>query len=106
MNIRIDYKRSHQGLWNWLAENPDKQKANWPGFKTLGKLRVRIPFSHCFACGIRIPPEGCYDCLVYFGCKKYPFCCEDDYNSYYMKYNYGGNSDRVKYARLIANGWK
>ena len=37
---------SHKALWNWLAENPDKEKEDWPGFN---ELRY-VPDNECFAC--------------------------------------------------------
>ena len=29
MNIKFDHT-NHKKLWNWLAENPDKEKSDWP----------------------------------------------------------------------------
>ena len=44
----------HKRLWNWLSENPDKHKSDWPEFEqeesglyTYNGIRVR---NQCFAC--------------------------------------------------------
>lgn len=36
---------AHRELWNWLADNPEKNKWNWPGWETYGN-----PENGCFAC--------------------------------------------------------
>ncbi len=35
----------HIALWNWLSQNPAKNKENWPRWKGMGKVRY-----HSFAC--------------------------------------------------------
>ncbi len=45
--------RLHRELWKWLAENPMKGKADWPGWekhKCYGEKNNERPNSYCFAC--------------------------------------------------------
>lgn len=37
----------HIGLWDWLAENPDKTKAEWPRWPMHQEV---IEYNRCFAC--------------------------------------------------------
>lgn len=39
-------KKYHRYMWRWLARNPSKGKADWPGFKVFSANSL------CFACGI------------------------------------------------------
>jgi len=78
--------RYHRELWNWLAENPEKQKTDWPGFKN---FHYGIT-SHCFACQyVANNSMVCYDsknCLFVWrnplGCMQdgAEFAIWDDYN--------------------------
>ena len=48
----FDYN-SHVRLWLWLAENPTKNKMEWPGWKEdhFGEHSTSTHmFNHCFAC--------------------------------------------------------
>ena len=48
----FDYN-SHVRLWLWLAENPTKNKMEWPDWKKhrFGEPSKRVPaFNYCFAC--------------------------------------------------------
>ncbi len=118
MKLRIDYKKSFEGMWNWLADNPEKEKRDWPGLKTVNRfldeniLSLSAPFNfertYCFACqsvatnGI-VDGFSCSICPVYFGVVGE---CWQTY-SYYDRWNRAQtNKTRTKYARLIAKGWK
>jgi hypothetical protein len=107
--MRIDYKRSHEGLWNWLAKNPKKRKRDWPGWKTMEKYEIPIPINHCFACEYS---DGyvadCNKCPVWFNTQQlsYYCTCELESSYYYMWKASFNNKDRSKYAKLIARGWK
>ena len=48
MSIKFDHT-NHKKLWNWLAENPDKNKADWPEWEKNGGGVKRVQ-SNCFAC--------------------------------------------------------
>lgn len=40
---------AHKALWNWLAENPDKVKDDWPEWEENGGSILYI-HNDCFAC--------------------------------------------------------
>lgn len=45
---------AHYELWNWLADNPDKDKPEWPGWEKTGSSdgvydNTEV-FSYCFLC--------------------------------------------------------
>jgi hypothetical protein len=107
MKVKIDYKKLHKGMWEWLAKNPKKEKCQWPGFRTIHKLGFSIPDNDCFACeftGSKGRIDGdCKKCPVDFGIEKTSYNCENK-NSYYQLWKHKTN--RVKNANLIANGWK
>ena len=48
---------AHKALWNWLAENPDKNKEDWPEWEENGGERPRI-LCGCFACE-SVARKGC-----------------------------------------------
>ncbi len=43
------YKQLHYDLWNWLANNPGKEKDDWPGWAMIKKNYGRVA-NLCFAC--------------------------------------------------------
>ena len=47
----------HRELWGWLAENPMKHKADWPGFKDIG-----IVTNRCFCCEFTLDKNRTVDC--------------------------------------------
>lgn len=108
MKLSLPLKENHEALWNWLAENPQEGKLDWPGRKTIFrnnlqqhlKDQLHFSFHTCFAC--QVAPYNCSKCPVDFGAIK----CE--YNgSYYRKWKDSHDpNERTKYARLIAKGWK
>ena len=49
MNIMFDHT-NHKKLWNWLAENPEMEKEDWPEWEDNGGSVLWV-FYHCFACG-------------------------------------------------------
>lgn len=111
--LKIDYKGCHEGLWNWLADNPKKSKNDWPGLKTIKSLlekEVLHPLNnpihfeghHCFACQmVGINEHGnliCRDCPVDFGDT---FCQTG--KSYFDEWC--ANINCSANARKIAQGW-
>lgn len=49
---------AHKELWNWLAEHPDADKGDWPGWEKYGEVE-----NLCFACEtVKNPKERCEDC--------------------------------------------
>jgi hypothetical protein len=111
--LKIDYKGCHEGLWNWLADNPDKEKEEWPGLKTIDMLRFinvlpsanrPIHFSNycCFACestpSRKDGSVDCSQCPVDFG-KTDCISSGSYYDCWYDQI------DRSANARKIAQGW-
>jgi hypothetical protein len=89
----------HRNLWNWLADNPDKRKNDWPGWE---KYIDPSDGLWCFACN---PDGAANDCehecpLIWPG-----GCCVDDENFGLFNIWEGCNDidTRFKLARLIAN---
>ena len=65
MSAIFDYT-GHKELWNWLAENPGKDKHEWPGWKAYHN--GRFVESCCYACvydTVKGAEEGCLDCCKY-----------------------------------------
>ena len=61
MSVKFDHT-NHKKLWNWLAENPDKNKTDWPEWKHNGG-EVEKVLSNCFACDYVDKKElSCDDC--------------------------------------------
>jgi len=52
---------AHKKLWEWLANNPNKFKSDWPGWKGNGGT-YQIDWSLCFACQYTDPDIGCGSC--------------------------------------------
>lgn len=41
---------AHKEMWNWLSENPESDKYDWPGWEWNGGTHKR-EHNYCFACG-------------------------------------------------------
>lgn len=46
---KVFNRTAHRDLWGWLAENPDKEKHNWPGWQINGG-EVQDSSTSCLAC--------------------------------------------------------
>lgn len=83
----------HRELWSWLAENPTKTKAGWPGWEKHKNIRA-----HCFACEYTrlLGTDSCADCPL-----EWPdgTTCEESYFRDWKKATKPEN--RAKYAALI-----
>jgi hypothetical protein len=45
----------HKELWQWLSEDPNRKKEDWPGFNSDQQV-----FNHCFACDYIVKNDlGC-----------------------------------------------
>lgn len=89
----------HKELWDWLVQNPDKEKFEWTGWEKNGG-KYQIPSWHCFACEYDEEygeEEGLYDCdgcpLVWPDVK-----CAIGYDSLYQKWD--GETDLKKRSEL------
>ena len=63
MSIKFDHT-NHKKLWNWLAENPNKNKEDWPDwYKNGGSVKRAVPL--CFACDyVERNRLSCYECPI------------------------------------------
>ena len=100
MKTKEDYIAKHKELWNWLSENPDKTKEDWPGWKINEHMD-----NNCFLCGYvdMVVGGGCFDCPISWGRTE---MCTDDYPklSYYLLYEGALKlKDKATYAKIIAN---
>jgi hypothetical protein len=50
MKLSAPNKPNHYALWNWLDEHPEAEKHDWPGFATMKKYDIPLPWYHCFLC--------------------------------------------------------
>lgn len=97
-------KALHVALWQWLADNPDMRKPDWPEWQERYG-RVAYAPHYCFACEAATTPMG-------KDCKKCP--CEwgvvhcDDNDAAFMKWVMATRNmeDRTKYALQVKNAWK
>ena len=97
---------NHRKMWHWLAENPDKVKRDWPGWKHHNNdVFSKEKSSHCFLCGyISVDLEkDCHNCPIDWVITD---MCEEVYpkTSYYTSY-YDAitHKAKTKYAKIIAN---
>lgn len=106
---------AHKELWNWLANNPDKKKSEWPGWKRNGgKYKHQANF--CFACGYASSDDSMDDDCEFKTC---PFIwhnntnihddgncwldCECDGSEYKSWKDAETAKLKSRYARQIAN---
>ena len=63
---KVFYHSLHVRLWTWLAENPGKEKFDWPGWKFNGGDTKEVN-NHCFACEyVSYSEQGCDICPLDF----------------------------------------
>ena len=117
-----ELKQLHYELWNWLIDNPDKQKKEWPKFEELPKDLTQH-YYRCFACASIDNINGCT--LENFYCKKCPLkvpkelqkefgnkICADREDVYSMfelwcDSNVQGRTERQnELATIIRDSWK
>ncbi len=95
-------------LWQWLAENPSKDKGDWPKWKSNGGGVVDMG-AHCPCC--EFPPEDEFDSPI---CSKCPLVgfwdaprggsqlCLGNDAQFYKWLVAGDNAETIKYAKRIA----
>ena len=105
-----DYKKGHEELWQWLADNPTKEKHHWPGWKHVNdKYKEYIPY-YCFACGyakmkrhaVGYEAKKCDYCPCDWGTKG---CCNKDSPFYEWDHISSDSTRRVALALKIKNSW-
>jgi hypothetical protein len=99
-------KENHYALWNWLMENPNKEKADWPGFQTMKQLRKQRPPAYCFLC-----EEFPSACTNQEGkCPLYPCCgsLSKKKAGPYQKWldSEGNKRVRIATAKKIRDCWR
>ena len=118
------YRAQHMALWRWLAENPGKEKDEWPGW-SYNDGQLSDVTNDCFACEYTNYPANneyraynCERCPIQWtfqdGTVTKDCQCSDDYSykstEYVCWYTSGLNEaedapQRVKYAQKIAGMW-
>ena len=99
--LSVPNKENHYALWNWLAENPKKEKSQWPGFQTMIKLDIKLPVMECFACE-EIDVQ-CFKCPL----SKANACSQHRNESAYWKWNSTIiDAERTRLALIIRDAWK
>jgi hypothetical protein len=121
MKYSLPLKENHEALWNWLADNPDCSKLEWPGWDTIRKLRDSKTikegelslFFRCFACEEKKHGKNKNTCREYCPVDwkntsdvSHPCLADDSLYGKYSREELGNPEKRKKYARLIAKGWK
>jgi len=56
--------KAHRQLWNWLADNPWKEKEDWPGWKLNGGEYEDLHPYYCFMCIHMDGMPMCHLCLL------------------------------------------
>lgn len=87
--------KRHREMWKWLAENPMKKKADWPGWSKAGYAE-----NHCFCCEYvkYFSTDGCKSCPVVW--QDTPACVYE--NSFYRKWQQAtAPEERSRLAALI-----
>ena len=101
--------KNHRIMWNWLADNPDKGKQDWPGWKMdYSDLFSVGAENFCFLCGYisNTPEEECFNCPLDWGVTKTCINTDTEPVSYFGLYCIimpEHKKERSKYARIIAN---
>jgi hypothetical protein len=90
-------------LWTWLAENPEEDKKNWPGWITHGKMELTCPCCEYVGALDRFSNKCEVKCPVSWGFKEsgsyYP-CCHS--KSPFTRWKYSKqNKTRTKYALQV-----
>lgn len=98
MKLSTSVRKNHEALWNWLAENPDKQKWDWPVFLEI-PLKKR-PRNDCFLCQSK--KYGCHYSPAKSECPLYD-CMNQERGLYGFYIRAVSSAERVRYAKKIAN---
>ena len=96
---REEAVKLHKEMWGWLAENPDKDKPQWPRWVSNGGTVEDIDYD-CFACEDNSDYTGtysCKNCMIDWG---YNNC--KSIGSPYELWDYSeNNEDKAIYAAII-----
>lgn len=99
-------KALHVELWNWLAENPEKSKDDWPRWE-FNRGTIKEAENLCFACEAADVPtkNNCDGCTCSWG--EYSTCEPDeDGYSIYEEWKRKTGEERTKYALQVRDCWR
>lgn len=89
----------HRQLWQWLADNPEKYKGDWPGWAGYPDVYAQ---QQCFACY----GHTCYTCPCHWGSRSNygaAFTCScTSRHTVYRKYVRAAARSRFNLVRLYA----
>ena len=93
-------------MWNWLTDNPDKKKKDWPGWQMdYSDLFSKEGENHCFLCGYvsNTPEEECFNCPLDWGATETCLNTDTEPASYFSLYcDAKTEKEGSKYASIIA----
>ena len=108
MRTTEERKHLHEKLWQWLADNPEENKTDWPEWLlNEGEYDTE---GECFACEearekALLSSRRKYTCF-YCPCEWGACSCEDKESPYHM-WKWATNAkDRRKYALQVKDAWK
>lgn len=78
-------RKNHRALWQWLSDNPGKEKEDWPGWHHHDDYACDCFLCHTLDSCFRCPMRGCMQ-----------------YGSNYLKWK-NARSNRSAYALKIKN---
>lgn len=102
-SLRKSYIAKHREIWNWLADNPSKEKKDWPGWEEYVGSKIEI--NYCFLCDYVNFAKGgmCSFCPLDWGITKKCMQIKPEL-SYYLLYSDAPDLVlKSKYAEIIAN---
>lgn len=97
--------RLHREMWDWLSENPDKEKVDCPTIEKWLEDNEDYPDSDCFCCEYNLvqtyeyEEEGCAHCPLKWPSKETAFQCERN-SGLYKRWAY--SDDPLERAALAA----
>ena len=116
-----ELKQLHFELWDWLVNNPDKEKSSWPKWEELPSVTA---YCSCFACVVVNNEDGnednnhyCVGCPLQVPTNELIKDLPNDYicslkenfatTGVFNKWHYAKELIRkVEYAKIIRDSWK
>jgi hypothetical protein len=100
-----ELKAAHEALWNYLSENPDERKEDWPGWNSKNDLYGEIfeDYNACFACYYDNMQDGMFCCD---DCPLQIAKCGNEKSPWKKWCRAGSEKTRKKYAAMIRDAWR
>jgi hypothetical protein len=104
-----EYKAGHIALWQFLYDNPGKDKEEWPGWQDEKWSEIRLYHFieiYCFAC------RWAYSIDAVSACESCPLDqsvmhrCTGLFSACYRWVNAKTAKTKKKYAAIIRDAWK